>query len=211
MLRSRAWRPANDLRNFSRSCLRHNVVSTSSLSPQNERSDARVNVAQGSQAKPLQEIHANVPEGVREPLDAASVGDPKVQSSDFPRRVDSKTSAYDLDIIKERVRDWMTLATAAFKQQSDELRQRTDYLTQTTSTKFFQLGSQLNRVTGYEQIEALKQRVVEQGVLHSLPISRILRVVLPKRLESRLLEKQLEKLRQRMTTLSCNVPSPSDK
>jgi hypothetical protein len=93
----------------------------------------------------------------------------------------------------------------------DELRQRTDYLTQTTSTKFFQLGSQLNRVTGYEQIEALKQRVVEQGVLHSLPISRILRVVLPKRLESRLLEKQLEKLRQRMTTLSCNVPSPSDK
>ncbi|KAJ8583728.1 hypothetical protein M405DRAFT_748195 [Rhizopogon salebrosus TDB-379] len=56
----------------------------------------------------------------------------------------------------------MTLATAAFKQQTDELRQRTDHLTQTTSTKFFQLGSQLNRVTGYEQIEALKQRVVEQ-------------------------------------------------
>ncbi|OAX41759.1 mitochondrial distribution and morphology family 33, partial [Rhizopogon vinicolor AM-OR11-026] len=63
---------------------------------------------------------------------------------------------------KERVRDWMTLATAAFKQQTDELRQRTDQLTQKTSTKFFQLGSQLNRVTGYEQIEALKQRVVEQ-------------------------------------------------
>ncbi|KAG2033684.1 Mdm33 family-domain-containing protein [Suillus americanus] len=56
----------------------------------------------------------------------------------------------------------MALATAGFKQQTDELRQRTDEFTQKTSTKLFQLGSQLNRVTGYEQIDALKQRVVEQ-------------------------------------------------
>jgi len=116
-----------------------------------------------------------------------------------------------LDKIKERVRDWMTLATAAFKQQTDELRQRTDQLTQRTSSKFFQLGSQLNRVTGYEQIEALKLRVVEQGMLHLILVSRKLKVVLPKRLESKLLEKQLEMPRQRMTMLSCSALSPSDK
>jgi sensitive to high expression protein 9 len=56
----------------------------------------------------------------------------------------------------------MVLATVGFRQQTDELRQRTDEFTQKTSTKLFKLGSQLNRVTGYEQIEVLKQRVVEQ-------------------------------------------------
>lgn len=148
MLRTRAWRPStNNLRTFSHSCLRTNAQSTSSLSPGSS------NV--GSRAQPHQETHANVPEG------AASAG-PEVQPADSSRRLDSKISAYDLDTIKQRIRDWMALATVGFKQQTDELRQRTDELTQKTSTKLFQLGSQLNRVTGYEQIDALKQRVVEQ-------------------------------------------------
>jgi sensitive to high expression protein 9 len=120
---------------------------------------------------------------VRESWGAASAGDPKAQSSQSPLRLNSKATAYDLDTIKERARDWMTLATAAFRQQTDELRQRADQFTQKTSTKFFQLGSQLNRVTGYEQIEALKQRVVEQGALQFFPVARKLRDVLPKRLE----------------------------
>lgn len=204
MLYSRAWRPANNnLRNFTRSCLRHNVQSTHSLS-----SGARVNTTQGSQTQPLQETH---PEGAKESQGTASVGNTKIQSSDSHRLLNCKISAHDLDKIKERVRDWMTLATAAFKQQTDELRQRTDQLTQRTSSKFFQLGSQLNRVTGYEQIEALKLRVVEQGMLHLILVSRKLKVVLPKRLESRLLEKQLEMPRQHMTMLSCSALSPSDK
>lgn len=148
MLRTRAWRPStNNLRTFSHSCLRTNAQSTSSLSPGSS------NV--GSRAQPHQETHANVPEG------AASAG-PKVQPADSSPRLDSTISAYDLDTIKQRIRDWMALATVGFKQQTDELRQRTDELTQKTSTKLFQLGSQLNRVTGYEQIDALKQRVVEQ-------------------------------------------------
>lgn len=148
MLRTRAWRPStNNLRTFSHSCLRTNAQSTSSLSPGSS------NV--GSQAQPHQETHANVPEG------AASAG-PKVQPADSSPRLDSTISAYDLDTIKQRIRDWMALATVGFKQQTDELRQRTDELTQKTSTKLFQLGSQLNRVTGYEQIDALKQQVVEQ-------------------------------------------------
>jgi hypothetical protein len=106
----------------------------------------------------------------------------------------------------------MALATVVFKQQTDELRQRTDELTQKTSTKLFQLGSQLNRVTGYEQIDALKQQVVEQGVLHFLAVSVLqLRLMLTKRLESRLLVKQLEKLRQHMMMLSYSAPFPSVK
>ncbi|KAG1776176.1 Mdm33 family-domain-containing protein [Suillus placidus] len=150
MLRTRAWRPVNNLRTFSHSCLRPNVQSTSSLSPGPSNID--------SQAQPHQETHANVPEGVRYPPGAG----PKVQPADSPRQLNSRKSTYDLDIIKQRIGDWMALATAGFKQQTDELRQRTDEFTQKTSTKLFQLGSQLNRVTGYEQIDALKQRVVEQ-------------------------------------------------
>lgn len=198
MLRTRAWRPStNNLRTFSHSCLRTNAQSTSSLSPGSS------NV--GSHAQPHQETHANVPEG------AASAG-PEVQPADSSRRLDSKISAYDLDTIKQRIRDWMALATVVFKQQTDELRQRTDELTQKTSTKLFQLGSQLNRVTGYEQIDALKQQVVEQGVLHFLAVSVLqLRLMLTKRLESRLLVKQLEKLRQHMMMLSYSAPFPSVK
>ncbi|KAG1879175.1 Mdm33 family-domain-containing protein [Suillus subluteus] len=153
MLRTRAWRPANNLRTFSHSCLRHNAQSTSSLSPGPSNDD--------SQAQPHQETHANAPEGVGYPPGAASTG-PRIQPADSPRRFNCKISAYDLDTIKQRIEDWMALATAGFKQQTDELRQRTDKFTQKTSTTFFQLGSQLNRVTGYEQIDALKQRVVEQ-------------------------------------------------
>ncbi|KAG0700432.1 Mdm33 family-domain-containing protein [Suillus ampliporus] len=156
MLRSRAWRPAKDIRTFSNSCLRPNVQSTGPLPPR--RSNVGV---EGSQAQHHQETHVNVPDGVKESTGTASVGS-KVQPDDSPRQLNSKTYTYDLDTIKQRLGDWMTLATAAFKHQTEELRQRTDALTQKTSTKFFQLGSQLNRVTGYEQIEALKQRVVEQ-------------------------------------------------
>ncbi|KAG1822580.1 Mdm33 family-domain-containing protein [Suillus subaureus] len=153
MLRTRAWRPANNLRTFSHSCLRPNAQSTTSLSPGPSNVD--------SQAQPHRETHANVPEGVRSPPGTASAGS-KVQPADSPRRLNSKISARDLDTIKQRIGDWIALATAGFKQQTDELRQRTDEFTQRTSAKFFQLGSQLNRVTGYEQIDALKQRVVEQ-------------------------------------------------
>ena len=204
MLHIRACRPANNLRSFSRSSLRYNVESIGSPSSQKEQSNA----PQSPQAQPRRETHANVPE---ESWSAAPAGAPKAQSSDSPRPLDSNTSTYDLGTIKQRIGDWMTLATAAFRQQTDDLRLRADHLTQKTATRFFQLGSQLNRVTGYEQIEVLKQRVVEQGMLHFFPISRKLRVVLPKRLESKLLERPPEKLRQPTTMLSCSARSLSDK
>lgn len=156
MLGTRVWRPVNNLRTFSHSCLRPNAQSTRSLSPGPSNVD--------SQAQSRQETHANVSEGVKHPSGVVPAGS-KVQS-DSPRRLNSKISAYDLDTIKQRIGDWIALATAGFKQQTNGLRQRTDEFTQKTSTRFFQLGSQLNRVTGYEEIDSLKQRVVEQGVLH---------------------------------------------
>jgi sensitive to high expression protein 9 len=160
MLRTRACRPVNNLRTFSHSCQRPSAQSTSSLSPGPSNIDLQAQ---------LQETRANVPEGARYPPGAAPAG-PEVQPADSPRRLNSNISVCDLDTIKQRIGDWMVLATAGFKQQTDELRQRTDEFTQKTSTKLFKLGSQLNRVTGYEQIEVLKQRVVEQGVLHSLTV-----------------------------------------
>ena len=43
------------------------------------------------------------------------------------------------------------------------MRTRGDQFTVNVARTFAQLGSELNRVTGYEEIEALKRRVVEQG------------------------------------------------
>lgn len=66
----------------------------------------------------------------------------------------------DLEALQSRLRDWSVLATSS-------LRQRADHLSKKATTTFSDLGQHLNRVTGYEEIEMLKRRVVEQGtVLH---------------------------------------------
>ena len=66
-------------------------------------------------------------------------------------------SQYDLDVVKRRIRDQMN-------QTAVTLRQRADGLTAETKTKFLKLGAELNKVSGYEEIEALKKEVVEQGM-----------------------------------------------
>lgn len=66
-------------------------------------------------------------------------------------------SQYDLDVIKRCIRDRMN-------QTAITLRQRADGLTAETKTKFLKLGAELNKVSGYEEIEALKKEVVEQGM-----------------------------------------------
>jgi hypothetical protein len=43
------------------------------------------------------------------------------------------------------------------------LRQRTDTLVARLATSFTRLGGEINRVTGYDEIESLKRRVVSQG------------------------------------------------
>ncbi|CAA7261436.1 unnamed protein product [Cyclocybe aegerita] len=64
-------------------------------------------------------------------------------------------SSYDLDLVKKRIREWTEQASIA-------IRNRADDFTVNTKTTFSQLGAHLNKVTGYEEIEALKRGVVEQ-------------------------------------------------
>ncbi|KXN88142.1 hypothetical protein AN958_07601 [Leucoagaricus sp. SymC.cos] len=64
-------------------------------------------------------------------------------------------SQYDLEVVKQRIREWTDQAAVT-------LRERADGFTAQTKTTFSQLGAELNRVTGYEEIEALKKEVVAQ-------------------------------------------------
>ncbi|KAK0187870.1 Mdm33 family-domain-containing protein [Armillaria mellea] len=61
----------------------------------------------------------------------------------------------DLQQVKNRLLEWSDQAAIT-------LRTRADDFTETTRSTFSQLGAQLNKVTGYEEIEALKRQVVEQ-------------------------------------------------
>ncbi|KAF8158248.1 Mdm33 family-domain-containing protein [Crassisporium funariophilum] len=62
---------------------------------------------------------------------------------------------YDLELVKQRIREWTEQAAIV-------LRTRSDDFTSNTKTTFSQLGFQFNKVTGYDEIEALKRGVVEQ-------------------------------------------------
>lgn len=90
-----------------------------------------------------------------------------IKSSSSPTTAESKTSesspesprlsSHHAEIVKQRIREWA-------EQGAIVLRNRADGFTATTKATFSQLGSELNRVTGYEEIEALKRKVVEQGI-----------------------------------------------
>jgi len=71
--------------------------------------------------------------------------------------------SYDAEILKQRIREWTELAAVV-------LRNKADGFTANTKATFSRLGSELNRVTGYEEIEALKRDVVEQGRVFSFGI-----------------------------------------
>ena len=71
----------------------------------------------------------------------------------------------NLDELKTRLLELSN--TTALK-----LRTRADDFTETTRTTFSQLGAQLNKVTGYGEIEALKRQVVEQGACAPRPRMR---------------------------------------
>ncbi|KAF7975338.1 hypothetical protein HWV62_9781 [Athelia sp. TMB] len=65
------------------------------------------------------------------------------------------SSALDLEALRTRFRELSWQSVAA-------VRQRTDEFTVNTAKTFSQLGAHLNKVTGYEEIESLKKRVIEQ-------------------------------------------------
>lgn len=68
----------------------------------------------------------------------------------------NSSSSIDLEALQNRLKHWSVLANSS-------LRQRADHLSKKATTTFSDLGLHLNRVTGYEEIEALKRQVVEQG------------------------------------------------
>lgn len=91
---------------------------------------------------------------------------PSTEEAKTPRSpLDSLTAAvpFDLEALKTRFRElsWQSAAT---------VRQRADEFTAKTAKSFSQLGAHLNKVTGYEEIEALKKRVVEQGTSMQYPL-----------------------------------------
>jgi len=101
----------------------------------------------------------------QEPMVSESI--PAASSSSYPTSKSNPVldkpsswkefSQYDLDVVKRHIRDRMN-------QTAVTLRQRADGLTAETKTKFLKLGAELNKVSGYEEIEALKKEVVEQGM-----------------------------------------------
>ena len=63
------------------------------------------------------------------------------------------------------------------EQNSIAFRQRTDNLTARLATSFSRLGGEINKVTGYDEIEALKRQVVAQGTSgNTLSTQRIWRL-----------------------------------
>ncbi|ESK85002.1 mitochondrial inner membrane protein [Moniliophthora roreri MCA 2997] len=68
----------------------------------------------------------------------------------------NRTSTFlDLNTLRDNFRKWSDEAAINFRQKADDF-------TGSTKVTFSQLGSQLNKVTGYDEIEALKRQVVEQ-------------------------------------------------
>jgi sensitive to high expression protein 9 len=91
------------------------------------------------------------PDGMKTSSSPAADSKTSSESSESPR-----LSPHHAEIVKQRIREWA-------EQGAIVLRNRADGFTATTKATFSQLGSELNRVTGYEEIEALKRKVVEQG------------------------------------------------
>ncbi|TDL17708.1 hypothetical protein BD410DRAFT_729514 [Rickenella mellea] len=60
----------------------------------------------------------------------------------------------DLQFVRDRLQSWTTRNAAA-------LRARADVFSSNAAQRFSKLGGKLNQITGYEEIEALKLRVVE--------------------------------------------------
>ncbi|KAJ7070022.1 Mdm33 family-domain-containing protein [Mycena amicta] len=72
-----------------------------------------------------------------------------------PEPVASSSKPSPSEAVADRLRKWSEHTAIAVRTRADEF-------SSTTRTTLSQLGLHLNRITGYEEIEALKRRVVEQ-------------------------------------------------
>jgi len=156
MLRSSLSRPLL-LRHFSITPYPRNVQRTETRVQEKESPSSIASPELGGSSRSLleqplkaEEIHQDKPVVTPETKQTTSEADTR-----------QPISTYDLDLVKKRIREWSEQATVS-------LRHRADDFTAATKTTFSQLGSELNKVTGYEEIEALKRGVVEQGELATL-------------------------------------------
>ena len=80
-------------------------------------------------------------------------------------------------VLSERLRGAASLFRGCIAKATGDtainIRKRADGFTAVTQALFSELGGQLNRATGYEEIELLKKKVEEQG-MRSLPRSFML-------------------------------------
>ena len=108
------------------------------------------------------------PSQLPDPPDVIKTSSPPAESKISEPYDSPRLSSYHAETVKQRIREWSEQAAIV-------LRNRADGFTATTKTTFSQLGSELNRVTGYEEIVALKRKVVEQGrVLFSFHFDSLL-------------------------------------
>ena len=132
------------LRHFSASRATWNVQSAKADSSRNVDSPASLQTAPQADTKS---------DGTRTDEHLPTFSD----SSSFSKPDARSLSPNQLDLVKQRLRSWT-------EQAAITLRVKADDFTASTKTTFSQLGSELNRVTGYDEIEVLKRGIVEQGI-----------------------------------------------
>jgi hypothetical protein len=96
-------------------------------------------------------------DGAHDNAKATSGSSDRTVNAPSEHRSPTLQSSFDLDALRSRFKELSDRSAVA-------VRRRADDFTAKTGSTFSQLGSHLNRVTGYEEIESLKRRVVEQGV-----------------------------------------------
>ncbi|KZT28873.1 hypothetical protein NEOLEDRAFT_1145623 [Neolentinus lepideus HHB14362 ss-1] len=113
--------------------------------------------AEDAQTPPAQ------PSPLRDDTDAQSAGASASRTTAEPGT--SSNGSVDIAAAQERLRAWSENSAIAIRKRADEF-------TASALSTFAQLGGHLNRVTGYDEIEALKGRVVEQEALISIARQR---------------------------------------
>ncbi|RDB17817.1 Sensitive to high expression protein 9, mitochondrial [Hypsizygus marmoreus] len=110
--------------------------------------------------RPPNDSSTNTETRTESPVPVSTSSEEHVHRSNYPTDNPLPTepaplSPYDLELVKQRIREWTGHAALSFRNRADDF-------TANTKTTLSQLGLELNRMTGYEAIEALKRNVVEQ-------------------------------------------------
>ena len=95
------------------------------------------------------------------------LNDPSAESASNTCPEHSPSTPSPFSSLKSRepsgVEDAQSIIRRWSEQQFIGLRQRTDSIVARLAISFTRLGGEINRVTGYNEIESLKQKVVSQG------------------------------------------------